>query len=55
VLIAVHSSYHFSHTPAPYSPDLAPSDYYRFGQIKESSVDEDLSVMMQLETRSVRS
>jgi len=41
-----------SHT---YSPDLAPSDYHRFGQLKESSVDEDLPEMMQLRTRFVLS
>jgi hypothetical protein len=55
VLIAVHSSYHFSHNPASYSPDLAASDYHRFGQIKVSSVDEDLPVMMQLKARFVLS
>jgi len=51
VLIAVHSSYRFSHTPASYSPDLAPSSYHRFGQLKVSSVNEDLPVMMQLKTQ----
>lgn len=41
--------------PAPYGPELAPSDYHRFGQLKESSVDEDLPVMMQLRTQFVLS
>jgi hypothetical protein len=51
----VYSSYHFSHTPAPYSPDLAASDYHRFGHLKVSSVDEDLPVMMQQRTPFVLS
>jgi hypothetical protein len=41
-----------SHT---HSPDLAPSDYHRYGQLKESSVDEDLPEMIQLRRRFVLS
>jgi len=40
---------------SPYSPDIAPSDYHRFGQLKESSVDEDLPVMMYPKTQFILS